>query len=83
MFPFKTKTVDKTLNPVWNEYGEFSIQSDDLLEDCNLHVKVWDRDKVGADDSLGEAMIPLREIQDRSKHIYKKYIVSYQGASII
>ena len=59
--------MEKTLNPVWNQYGEFSMQSDDLLEDCNLHIDVWDRDTIGADDMLGEAIVPINDIKGRSK----------------
>ena len=64
-FNHQTNTVDKTLNPVWNKYGEFAVQKEGLLEDCKLVISVWDEDTVGTDDDLGEAVIPLKEFRDK------------------
>ena len=57
---------------MWNKYGEFSIQMEDILEDCKLVLNVWDRDAVGTDDNLGEAVVPLKEFQDKSKQSFYK-----------
>ncbi len=50
----------KTLNPLWNERFEFEVtdfQKDSLL------VKVFDWDRIGSDEPLGDVMIPLRSLQ--------------------
>ena len=60
---FQTKTVDQSLNPVWNTYGEFCIQSNCNDTNCNLTINVWDADVVGSDDYLGEAAVPLNDLR--------------------
>ena len=63
----QTKVIEKELNPVWNKYGEFAFQSEDFSEDCSLYINVWDKDKIGSDDSLGDLKVPIEEMRDTSK----------------
>lgn len=56
----RTKTLNKTLNPEWNEEFRFSVRAcpDDLL----LHIDVYDHDHGKEDDFLGQASMPLRPL---------------------
>ena len=63
----QTITVDQSLNPVWNKYGEFAVQREDLPEDSELIIKVWDQDMIGADDYLGLATFPLKQLTGKGK----------------
>ena len=59
------------MNPVWHKYGEFTFQTDDFSEDCNLYVNVWDKDTIGSDDSLGELVVPISQMKDRRKQFFQ------------
>eukprot|EP00899_Mesostigma_viride_P002259 jgi/Mesvir1/12033/Mv00323-RA.2 len=48
----RTKTIPKTLAPVWNESFEVVDDGSQLLLTC------YDEDLVGRDDFLGEAVVP-------------------------
>ena len=72
---FQTKIVEKELNPVWHKYGEFAFQSDDFSEDCDLYISVWDKDKIGSDDSLGELKVPIDKM--KNKRNYKTSIIEF------
>ena len=61
----QTKIIEKELNPVWNKYGEFAFQSEDFSEDCDLYINVWDKDKIGSDDSLGDIVVPISKMKNR------------------
>ena len=55
----KTKVVRRTLNPIWNETLQLNV--DDLSEPILLYVK--DKDRIGADDPLGDARIALDRLR--------------------
>eukprot|EP01122_Echinamoeba_exundans_P010575 TRINITY_DN3985_c0_g1_i2.p1 TRINITY_DN3985_c0_g1~~TRINITY_DN3985_c0_g1_i2.p1 ORF type:complete len:465 (+),score=108.48 TRINITY_DN3985_c0_g1_i2:857-2251(+) len=48
----KTKTILKTLNPVWNESFEMDVK--DTVKQ-SIRLRVYDHDRVGRDDFLGES----------------------------
>jgi hypothetical protein len=52
----KTNKQMKTLNPRWNEKCYFKSNATETLE-----VKVWDWDRIGSNDYMGEVSIPLAE----------------------
>ena len=55
----RTKRIDKTLNPIWNEI--FIIELDPLK--CKkLKIEVYDYDYIGSDDFLGEGYVTLEWI---------------------
>ena len=78
----KTKTIYKTLDPVWLE--EFtlyafslciSLQSD-LEENYNewkLVIVMWDRDKYSSNDYMGDLEIPLSELGSDGQRFDKWY----------
>ncbi|PKS06382.1 hypothetical protein jhhlp_007130 [Lomentospora prolificans] len=57
---YKTKTIKKTLNPVWNEFFEVSVPSRTAAK---LRVSIWDWDLASQPDPLGEAGISLAELE--------------------
>jgi hypothetical protein len=58
----KTKTIYKTLEPVWNESFTTSLNS----HPDQLYVDIFDYDLVGMNDFLGRAKIPIASIQPDS-----------------
>jgi len=51
------KIIDKNLNPVWNE--TFNIDVSNATQRTVIPIMVFDHDKVGNDEFLGIAFIPL------------------------
>jgi hypothetical protein len=52
---FRTKVIQKTLNPEWNEKTTFCF-----LDPCEeLLFELWDEDDRSKDDVLGEARLPI------------------------
>lgn len=56
---FKSSTVCKNLNPIWNE--EFTLLIDDPT--TPIHVDVYDYDRWAADDYMGGAVIDLSQLK--------------------
>jgi hypothetical protein len=54
----KTSVIDKTLNPIWNEVFIFEGASGTLL------FTVYDWDRVGSNDFLGEFSVDLNSVDD-------------------
>ncbi|XP_016376778.1 multiple C2 and transmembrane domain-containing protein 2-like [Sinocyclocheilus rhinocerous] len=55
---YKSKVVNKNLNPIWNELFSFPIR--DL--DQTLHLKVYDRD-LRSNDFMGSSSFPLYKLE--------------------
>ncbi|XP_056334371.1 multiple C2 and transmembrane domain-containing protein 2 isoform X2 [Danio aesculapii] len=55
---YKSKVVNKNLNPTWNE--SFSLPVRDL--DQTLHLKVYDRD-LRSNDFMGSSSFPLNKLE--------------------
>jgi len=62
---FKTKVIDKTLTPKWDEVFKFFAPSH---ADGQVIVKMWDKDRWTTDDFLGEIMIDLKNFADGKPH---------------
>lgn len=56
---YKSKTVQKNLNPQWNE--KFCVPIEDIT--VPLILKVLDFDRVGNDDPMGRAVVDLAAIE--------------------
>ncbi|CAN6626338.1 tricalbin-3 [Trichomonascus vanleenenianus] len=61
---FKSKTIKKTLNPVWKESFETNIENR-IRDELVCEVYDWDMGPAG-DDFLGKVKIPLDELEPRS-----------------
>lgn len=55
---FRTKTIDCTLNPIWNEEFICNVRS----TSSTLQIEVWDYDMASADDFMGWFEINLQEL---------------------
>ncbi|ORX78795.1 hypothetical protein BCR32DRAFT_246911 [Anaeromyces robustus] len=58
---YKTGTIKKTLNPVWNE--KFSIPIAERIHN-KLIFQIYDWNKVQKHDLIGQAEVPLHEVYD-------------------
>eukprot|EP00010_Vexillifera_abyssalis_P000280 CAMPEP_0201562502 /NCGR_PEP_ID=MMETSP0173_2-20130828/79364_1 /ASSEMBLY_ACC=CAM_ASM_000268 /TAXON_ID=218659 /ORGANISM="Vexillifera sp., Strain DIVA3 564/2" /LENGTH=872 /DNA_ID=CAMNT_0047977075 /DNA_START=231 /DNA_END=2845 /DNA_ORIENTATION=- len=62
----KTKTIKKNLNPIFNEQFSFAV-SNSVMEKKSKHkleISVWDWDRFGKNDFLGQLLIPLSDIRE-------------------
>ncbi|XP_033740435.1 LOW QUALITY PROTEIN: intersectin-1-like [Pecten maximus] len=60
----KTKVINSTLNPKWNQSMQFTIR--DVEQDV-LCITVFDRDLFSPNDFLGRTEICVKEIMDENK----------------
>ncbi|XP_069137970.1 uncharacterized protein [Argopecten irradians] len=60
----KTKVINSTLNPKWNQSMQFTIR--DVQQDV-LCITVFDRDLFSPNDFLGRTEICVKEIMDENK----------------
>ncbi|XP_029160500.1 multiple C2 and transmembrane domain-containing protein isoform X4 [Nylanderia fulva] len=89
---YKSKVVNKTLNPVWLEQFDLHLYEDPYLGQ-ELEVTVWDRDRSHQDDLMGRTVIDLatleretthrlsRELEDGSGNIFLLLTISGTTAS--
>lgn len=73
----RSRTVLKTLNPVWNE--TLAIANAALNE--TLKVVVMDWDKVGSDDYLGEFSVPLAGLLQPDVSVEQWHALTGAGAT--
>ncbi|KAI9593588.1 C2 domain-containing protein [Syncephalis fuscata] len=59
----QSKTIKKTLDPVWNEVFELPIKPGRMTPAIN--VTIWDKDTIGR-DYMGEITIPLQHLFTRN-----------------
>ena len=52
---YRTITISKNLNPVWNE--KFTLFTDDL--NIPLYFSIFDQDRVGKDEAMGRGRLDL------------------------
>jgi tellurium resistance protein TerZ len=65
----RTKTIMKTLNPVWNEKFELILGADDasyilkMEGQVQMEFRLFDEDKRTEDDPMGTVMVPLKPFE--------------------
>jgi len=59
----KSSVNEKTLNPVWE--GEI-LRLETKNDTSGLEVSVWDQDKIGSDEFMGQFVIPASELTSGS-----------------
>ncbi|XP_012229757.1 multiple C2 and transmembrane domain-containing protein isoform X7 [Linepithema humile] len=64
---YKSKVVNKTLNPVWLEQFDLHLYEDPCLGQ-ELEVTVWDRDRSHQDDIMGRTLIDLATLERETTH---------------
>jgi len=67
----KTKTIYKTLDPVWLE--EFTFDLEENYNEWKLVIVMWDRDKYSSNDYMGDLEIPLTELGSDGQRYDKWY----------
>lgn len=70
----KTKTIMKTLEPVWNEYFEIDVTDPYHV----VKVVVYDWDKWSSNDFLGQIVFPIADLAD-GKKVKKWYKLIQKG----
>ncbi|CCD70706.1 Rabphilin-1 [Caenorhabditis elegans] len=70
-----SKTIEKTLNPEWNEEMSYYGITEDDKEKKILRVTVLDRDRIGS-DFLGETRIALKKLNDNEMKKFNLYLES-------
>ncbi|CAI2347755.1 unnamed protein product [Caenorhabditis sp. 36 PRJEB53466] len=70
-----SKTIEKTLNPEWNEEMAYYGITDEDREKKILRVTVLDRDRIGS-DFLGETRIALKKLHDNELKRFNLYLES-------
>ncbi|NWQ73653.1 PCLO protein, partial [Columbina picui] len=58
----RTKYVQKSLNPEWNQTVIYKNISSEQLKKKTLEVTVWDYDRFSSNDFLGEVLIELSSV---------------------
>jgi len=70
----KTKTIKETVYPIWYEALAISCElPQGLVNAADIHVMVYDWDKVGSDDFLGRFSVPISQITDQMPENPKWY----------
>jgi tRNA A-37 threonylcarbamoyl transferase component Bud32 len=62
---FKTRVIDKTLTPKWDESFKFFAPSQ---PEGQVILKMWDKDRWTTDDFLGEVTIEINKFADGKPH---------------
>ena len=58
----KTRTMDKTLDPVWNKRFEFELPITEIIR-RHLVISIWDEDSTSRDDFMAGVRINLNTLQ--------------------
>ncbi|KAJ5072776.1 c2 domain-containing protein [Anaeramoeba ignava] len=69
---YKTKTIKKNLNPIWDDFeAEFDYDTvkPDRLAQKVLKVECYDHDRFGSDDKMGSHSIDLWSLATGPSHI--------------
>jgi len=81
---FKTKTIMKTLSPVWQETAVFTVSADiDELVPVKFICMDWD--KTSKDDYMGEFQVFLRDLlesEDQVPHLLASTTGEYVTGTI-
>lgn len=62
---YKTEIVKKSLNPVWNESTKIAVPS---RKHSKIALHVFDWDRAGTNDPLGDAYVDLYKIKPKSEY---------------
>ena len=73
-----SKTINKTLNPDWNEILELKGSLNDFVTQ-GLTFKFFDHDKFSFDDPLGDMTVPLDPLRGTDGHTFDNWPLPTQG----
>ncbi|GMT20022.1 hypothetical protein PFISCL1PPCAC_11319, partial [Pristionchus fissidentatus] len=69
----RSKTIEKTLNPEWNETLVYHGVTAEDKERKSLRITVLDRDRIGS-DFLGETRVALKKLVDNQTKKFNLYL---------
>jgi Ca2+-dependent lipid-binding protein len=72
-FKLRTKTLQKTLNPDWNETLTYYGITEDDCRRKTLRLTVLDEDTFGS-DFIGETRVPLKSIKAQQTKNFSVYL---------
>lgn len=86
----KTSEKRRTLNPEWNEMFNITLPSKETADDgyddgeggaeaTSVVLQLYDHDRVGSDDFLGECRVGYRELLEKDPPIKKLMITNTDG----
>ncbi|XP_074653723.1 extended synaptotagmin-2-like isoform X6 [Tubulanus polymorphus] len=76
---FKTKTVNNSLDPVWEEYFEAIV---DQRSGQMLELEVFDEDPGNKDDFLGRGTVDIEAVADKGKMSTWLYLEEVKSGSV-
>uniref|UniRef100_A0A7M5V2V8 Uncharacterized protein n=1 Tax=Clytia hemisphaerica TaxID=252671 RepID=A0A7M5V2V8_9CNID len=62
----KTMHRRKTINPIWNETIKYKLSKEDLLQKT-LQLTIWNHDRLGKNDCLGEVQLNMKQYANTNK----------------
>jgi Ca2+-dependent lipid-binding protein len=73
-YSYRTQTIRKSLNPVWNEEFRLEITDDSILQDIPLEFKVLDQDLYSS-ELIGVTYVDLNPLIMRTAYSNDKDLV--------
>lgn len=62
---YHTRIVRRDLNPVWNEYAFVLVTANDVKNEEQLSIQLWDWDRHSPDDIIGRVTRDVRQLMRR------------------
>ncbi|XP_010555014.1 PREDICTED: synaptotagmin-4 [Tarenaya hassleriana] len=68
----KSKTINNSLNPIWNEHYEFIVED---VSTQHLTVRIFDDEGIQASQLIGAAQVPLKDLEPgKVKDVWLKLV---------
>lgn len=71
---YKTRVIEKNLEPEWNELFRLLDIDDDDIATKELHFSVWDWNLISSPDFMGQFAVPLAAVHSAHAHVYSQWV---------